>query len=70
MSTAATPARHDVASDRCGFNSRYDRLTCYTPGCGEATLVGQPYMTQEVFDQKVEEFLTKHPCSRAEVRPI
>lgn len=53
---------HDVRADLAGWGD-HRRLTCFTSGCNFATLVSQPWMSQAVFDQKVEEFLTAHPCS-------
>lgn len=70
MSETNTPLRHDVRSDKAGFNGRYDRLTCYTKECNGATLVAQPWMSQEVFNRKIDEFLAQHPCPREKIQKI
>lgn len=54
---------HDVRHDTAGGHVR---LTCYSEACKEATLVAQPWMSQEVFDAKAVEFMAAHP---AEVVP-
>jgi len=53
---------HDVRLDYVGINPR-PRLTCYTPECNGATLVCQPYMSEDVWRRKSAEFLLQHPYS-------
>ena len=53
---------HDVRGDYCGFMENRARLTCYTKKCNGATLVHQPYMTPEIWEQKRGEFLSVHEC--------
>ncbi|HEX4662430.1 MAG TPA: hypothetical protein VH144_02345 [Candidatus Saccharimonadales bacterium] len=36
-------------------------LTCRSPECSEATMTAQPYMTQEIFTEKVRAFFDEHP---------
>ena len=59
---------HDVRGDYCGAMTNRARLTCYTRKCNGATLVHQPYMTPEIWDQKRGEFLSVHECR--EVRDL
>lgn len=48
---------HDTRLDGAGFSNRA-RLTCYT--CGQ-TCLRQPYMTQQYWTKKVNEFVAAHP---------
>jgi hypothetical protein len=59
---AKQSGEHDVRFDRVGLSGRA-RFSCYTPGCNTATLIHQPYMSVELMEQKVAEFLEQHPCS-------
>lgn len=58
---------HDVRWDRAGFGER-PRLTCYSEGCGGATLVAQPYMDLGRWNDLVAMFMATHratllPCA-------
>lgn len=48
---------HKVELDVAGWGG-YSRFTCHT--C-QATLVKQPWMNENIWQQKVQDFLTKHP---------
>ncbi len=52
---------HDTKLDGAGFNNR-TRLTCYT--CNQ-TCLKQPYITQEIWTEKVNKFVTAHPSENA-----
>jgi len=46
----------------------YPRLTCISDECESATLVRQPYMSDETYLQRVFEFLSKHPGGEIRMR--
>lgn len=54
------PPTHDVLKDRTQGGAA--RLTCRSPECNGATLVYQPYMTQEQWTSALLKFFEEHPC--------
>lgn len=52
---------HNTKLDGAGFSNRA-RLTCHT--CGQ-TCFKQPYMTQQYWTKKVNEFVAAHPGEEA-----
>lgn len=58
--------QHDVRRDYVGFNGNLPRLTCYSEGCDEATIVAEPWMmgVARAWEEKKNEFFRKHPCSQ------
>ncbi len=56
-------AHHDVRLDLPGVDG-HRRLTCYTNGCNEKTLVRLIWMSNGVWNKKRKKFLQEHPCDK------
>lgn len=54
---------HDVGVDGAGFMERLSRYTCYSRECNGKTLLRQPYMDDEKWDDEKKKFFQDHPCA-------
>ena len=58
-------SQHHVVLDAAGASARY-RLTCTEPECDGATLIAQPFMNQETWDERCVAFLNLHPTDEVD----
>jgi hypothetical protein len=60
---AKAAEKHDVHRDYVGINPRI-RFTCFSEGCGGATLIRQPWMNGKEWEKRRSEYSNLHPCDK------